>query len=146
MKYINKTIEELHALLISKEVTPLELVKEAIEELKKDSTNAIETICEKEALEFASNLVEPEVDNLLWGIPYVCKDNFSTKDILTTGSSDILFEPAKLSCKSTNSPNCVTIVSLVSSFKSFNARVTESFATTRREVVIQPKLNFVYGL
>ena len=92
MKYINKTIEELHDLLVSKEVTPLDLVKEAIEELKKENTNAIETICEKEALEFASTLVEPEVDNLLWGIPYVCKDNFSTKDILTTASSDILFD------------------------------------------------------
>ena len=36
MKYINKTIEELHDLLVSKEVTPLDLVKEAIEELKKE--------------------------------------------------------------------------------------------------------------
>lgn len=90
MKYINKTIEELHALLVNREVTPLELVKEAIELLKSENTNAIETLCEKEALEFASTLVEPEEDNLLWGIPYVCKDNFSTKDILTTASSDIL--------------------------------------------------------
>ena len=92
MRYINLTIEELHELLVSKQVTPLELAKEAIEELKKDTTNAIETICEKEALEFAATLVEPEVDNLLWGIPYVCKDNFSTKDILTTASSDILHD------------------------------------------------------
>ena len=92
MKYINKTIEELHELLVAKVVTPLDLVKEAIEELKKEETNAIETICEKEALEFASTLVEPEVDNLLWGIPYVCKDNFSTKDILTTASSNILHD------------------------------------------------------
>ena len=89
MRYIDMTIEELHELLVSKKVTPLDLVKEAIEELKNESTNAIETICEKEALDFAATLGEPEVDNLLWGIPYVCKDNFSTKDILTTASSDI---------------------------------------------------------
>ncbi len=89
-KYIGKSIEELHELLVSKAVTPLELTKEVIEELKKDDTNAIETICEKEALEFASKLTEPEVDNMFWGIPYVAKDNYSTKDILTTGSSEIL--------------------------------------------------------
>ncbi len=88
--YLGKTIEELHDLLVSKKVTPLELTIEAISALKKDTTNAIETICEKEALDFAKTLTEPEVDNLLWGIPYACKDNFSTKDILTTGSSNIL--------------------------------------------------------
>ena len=92
MRYIDMTIEELHQLLVEKKVTPLDLVKEAIEELKKENTNAIETLCEKEALEFASTLIEPEVDNLLWGMPYVCKDNFSTKDILTTASSDILYD------------------------------------------------------
>lgn len=88
--YLDKTILELHGLLINKEVTPLELAKEAIEEAKKDTNNAFETICEKEALEFAATLTEPEVDNVFWGIPYVAKDNYSTKDILTTGSSDIL--------------------------------------------------------
>lgn len=88
--YLGRTIEELHELLVKKEVTPLQLTKEALEALKNEKTNAIETICEKEALEFASTLIEPEIDNLLWGIPYVCKDNFSTKDILTTASSNIL--------------------------------------------------------
>lgn len=92
MSYLGKTIEELHSLLVNKEVTPFELAKEAIEALKKDTTNALETICEKEALEFASSLSEPEVDNLFWGIPYVAKDNYATKDILTTASSDILFD------------------------------------------------------
>lgn len=88
--YLDKSIVELHDLLIKKEVTPLELTKEAIESAKSDTTNAFETICEKEALEFAKTLTEPEIDNMFWGIPYVAKDNYSTKDILTTGSSDIL--------------------------------------------------------
>ena len=88
--YLGKTIYELHDLLVKKVVTPLDLTREAIEALKKETTNAIETICEKEAIEFASQLKEPEVDNLFWGIPYVCKDNFSTKGILTTASSEIL--------------------------------------------------------
>ncbi len=88
--YLDKTILELHELLVQKKVTPLDLVLEAIEEAKKDTNNAFETICEKEAIEEAKNIGEVEVDNLFWGIPYVAKDNYSTKDILTTGSSDIL--------------------------------------------------------
>lgn len=90
MKYLNKTIVELHELLIKKEVTPYDLALEAIENAKQDTNNAFETICEKEALEFASSLKEVEEDNYFWGIPFVAKDNFSTKGILTTGSSDIL--------------------------------------------------------
>ena len=90
MDYLNLNIVELHKLLVNKEITPLELTKLALEKAKKDTNNAFETICEKEALEFASTLTEPEKDNLFWGIPYVSKDNFSTKDILTTASSNIL--------------------------------------------------------
>ncbi len=88
--YLDKTIVELHNLLVKKEVTPYELAQEAIENAKNDSNNAFETICEQEALDFAKTLIEPEKDNLFWGIPYVAKDNYSTKGILTTGSSDIL--------------------------------------------------------
>lgn len=90
MSYLDKNIVELHNLLVEKKVTPLMLATEAIEKAKKDPNNAFETILEKEALEFAKTLVEPEKDNLFWGIPYVAKDNFSTKDILTTASSNIL--------------------------------------------------------
>ena len=90
MSYLDKTIEELHELLVNKVITPYDLTLEAINKAKKDLNNSFETIIEDEALEFASTLVEPEVDNLLWGIPYVAKDNLSTKGILTTGSSDIL--------------------------------------------------------
>ena len=90
MKYLDKTIIELHDLLLKKEVTPYQLALEAIENAKNDNNNAFETICEKEALEFASSLTEVEEDNLFWGIPFVAKDNFSTKGILTTGSSNIL--------------------------------------------------------
>jgi len=86
---ISLNIKELHELLVKKEITPLELTKAVIEACKKDTNNAFEYIAEKEAIEFASNLKEP-TDDLLWGIPFVCKDNFSSKDIPTTGSSNIL--------------------------------------------------------
>ena len=90
MSYLDLTIAEIHRALLEKKVTPLELTKEALERAKANKENAFETICEKEALEFAATLTEPEEDNLLWGIPYVAKDNFSTKGIETTASSNIL--------------------------------------------------------
>ena len=88
--YLDKTILELHALLVDKKITPLDLAKEAIEKAKLDNNNAFEYIAEKEALDFASSLTTPEIDNPLWGIPFLAKDNISTKDIPTTSSSNIL--------------------------------------------------------
>ena len=90
MKYMNLSILEIHNAILKGEVTPLELVKEAIESAKKDDNNAFEYICEKEALEAVDKLDPKKKDNLLYGIPVVIKDNFSTKDIPTTGSSNIL--------------------------------------------------------
>ena len=87
MKYMNLSLTEIHSALIKGEVTPLDLVKELA---KKDTNNAFEYICEKEALERVKTLDESKKDSLLWGIPVVIKDNYSTKDIPTTGSSNIL--------------------------------------------------------
>ena len=88
--YEGKSILELHELLVSKKVTPLDLAKDVIELAKKDNNNAFEYIMESEAIEIASNLGEPEANNPLWGIPFVIKDNMSTKDVPTTASSNIL--------------------------------------------------------
>ena len=88
--YEGKSILQLHELLVSKKVTPLDLVKDAIELAKKDDNNAFEYIMENEAIEIASNLGEVDENNLLWGIPFVIKDNMSTKDVPTTASSNIL--------------------------------------------------------
>ncbi len=90
MGYLDKGIKELHELLVRKETTPLELAKEAIARAKEDTCNSFEKILEEEALEEASCLSEPEEENILWGLPYVAKDNFSTKGIETTASSDVL--------------------------------------------------------
>ena len=88
--YEGKSILELHELLLAKKVTPVELAKDTIELAKKDNNNAFEYIMESEAIEIASNLGEVEVNNPLWGIPFVIKDNMSTKDVPTTASSNIL--------------------------------------------------------
>lgn len=90
MHYLDLTIKEIHEALVSKKVSPLELTLEALKRAEADTNNCFEYICKEEAIEFAKSLIEPEVDNYLWGIPYLLKDNFSTKNIPTTASSNIL--------------------------------------------------------
>lgn len=85
MKYMEKSIEELHELLVSGQVTSDELVKEALKRSHEvqEKCNAFVTILD--------DAKGTEVtDNLLSGIPYGVKDNYSTKDILSTGSSNTL--------------------------------------------------------
>ena len=90
MNYLDLSLPLLHEALVKKNVTPLELTKEALKRCHENKDNAFEKICDEEAISFASSLVEPEIDNPFWGIPYVAKDNFSTKGIETTASSNIL--------------------------------------------------------
>ena len=85
MKYMNKSIEELHELLKKNIVTSQELINESLSlshELQK-KCNAFVTILDDAK---ATNVT----DNLLSGIPYGIKDNYSTKGILSTGSSNTL--------------------------------------------------------
>ena len=85
MKYMNKSITELHEMLVKGEVTSDELVKESLKlsHEVEDKYNAFVTILD--------DAKGGEVtDNLLSGIPYGVKDNYSTKNILSTGSSNTL--------------------------------------------------------
>ncbi|MBR1847467.1 MAG: aspartyl/glutamyl-tRNA amidotransferase subunit A [Bacilli bacterium] len=90
MHYLDLPLKEIHAALVAKKVTPLELTQEALKRAKQNKDNCFEMILEEEALAFAETLTEPEEDNILWGIPYLAKDNFSTKGLPTTASSNIL--------------------------------------------------------
>lgn len=90
MSYLDKSLSSLHEAILKGEITPLELVKEAIALAKADTNNAFEYICEKEALAAVEKLDKSKSKNIFYGIPVVIKDNFSTKDIPTTGSSNIL--------------------------------------------------------
>ena len=87
---LDLSIKDIHEALIKKQTTPLKLVKEAIKRAKKDKNNAFEYIMEHEAIEMAKKLIEPDINNFLWGIPFTIKDNISTKDIQTCASSKIL--------------------------------------------------------
>ena len=87
---MKKSLREIHQALLNNEVTPLDLVKESISLAKNDKNNAFEYICEKEAIAAVNRLDNSKRGNLLYGIPVVIKDNYSTKDIPTTASSNIL--------------------------------------------------------
>ena len=91
--YLDLSIKEIHELLVSKKVTPLDLVDEAYSKIEeKSDLNSFITLNKNEAREYAKKLSEEEVevDNLLWGIPIAIKDNISTKDIRTTCASHML--------------------------------------------------------
>ena len=85
MSYMDKSIEEIHQALKKGEVTSKDLIKESIEKSHKiqKECNAFVTIID--------DAKEVEVtDELLSGIPYGVKDNYSTKGVLSTGSSNTL--------------------------------------------------------
>ncbi|MBO4540446.1 MAG: Asp-tRNA(Asn)/Glu-tRNA(Gln) amidotransferase subunit GatA [Bacilli bacterium] len=90
MSFLDLTISEIHKALVEKKTTPLALVQEALERARENDDNAFESLVEEQAIEEAKALEEPEADNPLWGIPFVLKDNYSTKGIETTASSNIL--------------------------------------------------------
>ena len=85
MKYMNKSLEELHDMLVKGEVTSQELIDESLKlshEIQ-DKYNAFVTILD--------DAKETKVtDNILSGIPCGIKDNYSTRGVLSTGSSNTL--------------------------------------------------------
>ena len=85
MEYMSKSIEEIHEALINNEVTSSDLIKESLEKSHK-----LQSVCNP-FVTIIDNATEVKVtDNLLSGIPYGVKDNYSTKGILSTGSSNTL--------------------------------------------------------
>lgn len=77
-------LEELHNKLVNNEISSNELIKETLKKSHEvqDELNAFVTICDDATGEVNSNILS--------GIPYVAKDNLSTKDILSTASSNTL--------------------------------------------------------
>jgi len=101
MKKLNElTIIEAIEGLKKKEFSSVDLTKACLERIKEsdNKVKAFVTICEEEALKSAKEadeLIEKEGAIIfetkpLLGIPYACKDNYSTKGIKTTASSNVL--------------------------------------------------------
>lgn len=82
---MDKSISELHELLKEGKITSEELIHESLEKSKRvqEEYNAFVTICDD---------AKPctITDELISGIPFGVKDNYSTKDVLSTGSSNTL--------------------------------------------------------
>ena len=95
MSLHDKTIEELHDLLVKKEISATELTKATLEDIKsrEEVMGSFVTIAEEEALKQAQSLDAKgiDADNVMSGIPLAVKDNISTKGILTTASSKMLY-------------------------------------------------------
>ena len=95
MTFNHKTIEELHNLLVSKEISATELTQATLEDIKsrEEALNSFVTIAEEQALAQAKAIDEVgiDADNVLSGIPLAVKDNISTDGILTTAASKMLY-------------------------------------------------------
>ena len=91
MKYLDKSIQEIHELLKSKKIKPLDLVLEAYDNIESHKEyNAYITLNKEEAIKEAKELEKLPVDNLLFGLPIAVKDNILTKGLRTTCASHIL--------------------------------------------------------
>lgn len=94
MNITNYTIEELHDLLVKKEVTAQEVVKAVFARINEteEKIGAFITLTEAEALEQAREIDAAGIDptNILSGIPIGIKDNIITNGTRTTAASKIL--------------------------------------------------------
>ncbi|MCS4488893.1 Asp-tRNA(Asn)/Glu-tRNA(Gln) amidotransferase subunit GatA [Streptococcus sciuri] len=95
MSLSHKSIDELHKLLVDKDISVVELTRDTLENIaaREDKVDSFITIAEDTALRQAQTLDERGVDvsNPLSGIPLAVKDNISTKGILTTAASKMLY-------------------------------------------------------
>lgn len=95
MTFNHKSIDELHGLLVNKEVSALELTKATLEDIKEreETVGSFITVTQEEALAQAAAIDEKgiDADNVMSGIPLAVKDNISTKNILTTAASKMLY-------------------------------------------------------
>ena len=83
--YMNKSIKEIHEALKNKEVTVEELIKESLQK-----SHELQNTCNPFVTIIDDAKETTVTDDLLSGIPYGIKDNYSTKGILSTGSSNTL--------------------------------------------------------
>lgn len=94
-KLYDQSLEQLHGLLVSKEITVQDLTQATFDRIKEteDTMGSFITLNEEKALELAKALDEKGISegNVLAGLPIGIKDNIVTKDLRTTAASKILY-------------------------------------------------------
>lgn len=94
MSLLEKDLTELHDLLISKEITAVDLMNATFDRIEatEDKVGAFITVSKEEALALAKKLDEKGIDesNVLAAMPIGIKDNIVTKEIKTTAASKML--------------------------------------------------------
>lgn len=95
MKLNELTIQEAKKKLLNKEITSFELTKACLEQIEKynKELNICLSVNKEDALEkakLADKRIEKGENSPLLGIPYLAKDNLTTKGIKTTASSKFL--------------------------------------------------------
>ena len=98
MSLLQKPVEELAPLLQTKQVSPLELVRECLDRIAQTEplVNAYISVLDESALTAAraaeQEILQGRYRGLLHGIPYSAKDLYFTKGVRTTAGSAILAE------------------------------------------------------
>lgn len=89
-----KSVKELHDLLVAKDITAVELTKATFDRIKatEPELEAFITLNEEKALAQAAEIDKAGIsaEDVLAGIPIGIKDNIVTEDILTTSASKML--------------------------------------------------------
>jgi aspartyl-tRNA(Asn)/glutamyl-tRNA(Gln) amidotransferase subunit A len=90
-RYLDLSLVEINDLLKSKKIKPVDLVNEAYERIEENKDlNCFITLNKENAIKRAIELENESVDNILFGIPIVVKDNIMTKNLRTTCASKML--------------------------------------------------------
>ncbi|CCO12244.1 Asp-tRNA(Asn)/Glu-tRNA(Gln) amidotransferase subunit GatA [Carnobacterium maltaromaticum] len=94
MSLLDKELIELHNLLVSKEITAEDIMRETFSRIHEteDKVGSFITLNEEVALQLAKNMDAKGIteSNVLAGLPIGIKDNIVTKDLRTTAASKML--------------------------------------------------------
>ncbi|MGY3777356.1 Asp-tRNA(Asn)/Glu-tRNA(Gln) amidotransferase subunit GatA [Isobaculum melis] len=94
MSLLEKDLSELHNLLVSKEITSVDVTKATFDRIREteEQVGSFITLDEEHAMELAKNIDAKGIttDNVLAGLPIGIKDNIVTNGLKTTAASRML--------------------------------------------------------